>query len=105
MAETYIHKRIDTEKIKEAENRRQELQQKYEEIKSQYDNAIKSLKGNWEGIGAEVFYGAADNINSNIKNLGEVLGYMCDVLNDCLTIISQTDKQIGDGNREVGTGK
>jgi len=93
------YKLIDTRAFDAAIARRESLENKYTDIITTYDGIIKRLNEQWQGKGAAAFFEDAETIGNNIKGIADILTTMCNTLNDCRDVIQQTDKALGDFNR------
>ena len=90
---------IDTKAFDAAIARRSSLESQYTDILVKYDEIIHQLEANWQGDAAKVFFNDAKTIGSNIRGLGDILSTMCNTLEDCRTVIENTDKAAGAQNR------
>lgn len=93
---------IDTSAFDAAIAKRQSLESQYADIVSTYEGIIKSLDGKWKGDAANAFFADAKTIGTNIKGIADILSTMCNTLEDCRSVIQETDKALGDGNRSGG---
>ena len=91
---------IDTSAFDAVMGIRGELLTDYDKLNADYDKIISTLLENWDGKGAEAFEGDATKVKTNIGGIYDILKTMSDTLLDCKEIITLSDNQIGDVNRE-----
>jgi len=91
---------IDTKSFVAVMDTRAELVSEYDRIIKEYDRIIATLLNNWDGKGADAFKADATVVGKNIGGINDVLKIMSDTLVDCLEVIKDADRQIGDANRE-----
>ena len=88
----------DAALIRAALDQREELLQRYNRIKSDYRSAVKNLLNNWKGEGADAFRQDEAKIGKNIESIYDIMRSMSDMLVDCLTILDEKDKALGEYN-------
>jgi uncharacterized protein YukE len=90
---------IDTGSFNAVINIREQLNDEYKKIETDYERIVGRILANWTGKGADAFMSDAAKVRTNIKCISVVLGDMCDTLRDAHEMIETTDKLIGEANR------
>uniref|UniRef100_UPI0029305DA6 hypothetical protein n=1 Tax=uncultured Ruminococcus sp. TaxID=165186 RepID=UPI0029305DA6 len=91
---------IDTRVFDKCIQKKDEFIRRYDELYSDYDAIINQLKPNWKGTAADIFFEDAGKVRTNIGGIKDILGTMCDVLEDCRKVFGETDHSLGDFNRD-----
>lgn len=90
---------IDTRVFDRCIQRKDGFIRRYDKIITDYNKIIDRLSQNWKGRGADTFITDAGKIRTNIKGIADILANMCNVLEDCRTVIAQTDSMLSEYNR------
>ena len=93
---------IDTRVFDRCIAKKDNFIRRYEDISTRYDNIMSKMQ--WEGRGADAFYNDAATVRTNLRGIGDILANMCNVLEECRTVIEQADKDLGDCNRNPEEG-
>ncbi len=88
---------LDTRVIKRCLDRKNEFIKKYNKINTKYTTLMSKIY--WTGKGADAFFDDAQKVRTNLKGIADVLNGMCDTLKNCLDVIEETDKTLGEFNR------
>lgn len=76
--------------------------QEYDDISTELDTIISTLKKNWKGKGAVAFFGDVSVVRTNVSGLKDVLQTMCDMVEDCRDVFHECDSVLGEQNQEAG---
>ena len=90
---------LDTKAFDRAIEMKEGLLTEYDAINSEYDRIVKTLLGEWEGMGADAFRDDATKVKTNITGIDDILKMMCDTLTDCRDIFREADLALGNFNR------
>ena len=90
---------IDTRVFDRCIKAKTQYTRKLAELTTRYEKTVAKLKESWQGQGADAFFNDAQKVRTNLKGIADILGNMCNVMEECRTVIANTDKSLGDFNR------
>ncbi len=88
---------VDTRVFDRCIQQKDEFIRRYSSITTRYHQIIRHME--WYGEGALAFIEDANKVRTNLTGIGDILSTMCNVLEDCRTVIEQADKELGEVNR------
>lgn len=88
---------IDTRVIDRCIARKDSFIRRYDDISRKYAEILSKME--WQGIGADAFFDDANKVRTNLKGIGDILANMCNILAECRAVIEETDKGLGECNR------
>ncbi len=98
------HFHLDTRAFDQFIDEKENFIQRYDNINDTYNDIVRILLENWSGKGADSFAVDAEKVKANIVGIYDVLKMMCDTLTDCREIFNESDKSLGDYNRNPSEG-
>ncbi len=88
---------IDTRVFDKCIQKKDKFIKQYAAITTRYLQILRKME--WVGEGASAFISDANKVRTNLTGIGDILSTMCNVISDCRSVIEQTDKTLGDANR------
>ncbi len=88
---------IDTRVMDRCIAKKDNFIRRYDQINSKYAEILKKME--WQGEGADAFFDDANKVRTNLKGIGDILANMCNVLVEIRAVIEETDKGLGECNR------
>ncbi len=100
MADNKDYVCIDTRAFDNCIALKQNFIARYAAISGRYERIIKEISDNWQGESADLFLDDAAVIRKNIGGIADILANMCNTLDDIHKKLIETDKSLGEFNRD-----